>query len=186
MYEGRETSRVVDAGLGLVYGPCAEPKNRAGLVCGRRWRDPGSENPTHDHLREGRSSMALPEQGQVLGIDVGWASTRETTGFCALSWDARVVRWSCAKTGKSCEARAQASGNFWAIGGRSWPSRWMGHCDQGFNSILPHAGLLKALSRGRFQSRGKPGQRMAGAVLGSTARRLLWHGLPWSNSRGPG
>lgn len=29
--------------------------------------------------------MALPEQGQALGIDVGYSSTRETTGFCAVS-----------------------------------------------------------------------------------------------------
>src|SRR2546425_12996541 len=39
--------------------------------------------------------MRLSEHGSVLGIDVGYSARRKTTGFCALSWDARTVRWRC-------------------------------------------------------------------------------------------
>src|SRR5437899_1767641 len=43
--------------------------------------------------------MRLSEHGSVLGIDVGYSARRKTTGFCALSWDARTVRWRCENAG---------------------------------------------------------------------------------------
>src|SRR5438034_4649513 len=43
--------------------------------------------------------MRLSEHGSVLGIDVGYSARRKTTGFCALSWDARAVRWRCENAG---------------------------------------------------------------------------------------
>src|SRR2546427_12367424 len=43
--------------------------------------------------------MPLSEHGSVLGIDVGYSARRKTTGFCALSWDARTVRWRSENAG---------------------------------------------------------------------------------------
>lgn len=108
--------------------------------------------------------MSLPEQGQVLGIDVGWASTRETTGFCALSWDAHVVRWSCAKTGKSWEARAQALRQLLGDRRQVLAVAVDGPLRPGlqFDSSTCRA-AEKLLSRGRFQRRGKPGPTNGGS-----------------------
>jgi hypothetical protein len=108
--------------------------------------------------------MALPEQGHVLGIDVGYASTRKTTGFCAVSWDAQVVCWSCTKTGKNCDDRAGALRQL--LGDRrqvlvvavDGPLRRDLQLDSSTCRTAE-----KLLSRGKFQRRGKPGPANAGS-----------------------
>src|SRR5712691_8877806 len=102
--------------------------------------------------------MRLSEHGSVLGIDVGYSARRKTTGFCALSWDARTVRWRCENADVDTRNRhdtlrrllpaAQRQLLAVAIDGPLLP---------GLHSTPRYRCAESLLSRGAFGKRGKPG-----------------------------
>jgi hypothetical protein len=102
--------------------------------------------------------MPLSEHGSVLGIDVGYSARRKTTGFCALSWDARTVRWQCENAGVDARDRhdtlrrilpaAQRRLLAVAIDGPLLPR---------LHSTPRYRCAESLLSRGAFGKRGKPG-----------------------------
>src|SRR3989441_6507508 len=108
--------------------------------------------------------MPLSEHGSVLGIDVGYSARRKTTGFCALSWDARTVRWRCENAGVDERNRhdtlrrvlpeAQRQLLAVAIDGPLRP---------GLHTTPRYRCAESLLSRGAFSKRGKPGPTNGGS-----------------------
>src|SRR5438128_9103520 len=108
--------------------------------------------------------MRLSEHGSVLGIDVGYSARRKTTGFCALSWDARTVRWRCENAGVDERNRhdtlrrvlpaAQRQLLAVAIDGPLLPR---------LHSTPRYRCAESLLSRGAFGKRGKPGPTNGGS-----------------------
>ncbi len=104
------------------------------------------------------------DAGQVLGIDVGYSRRRKTTGFCALSWDRRTVRWTCRNAGTGAGVRREVLDTVLpepgpdllavAIDGPLLPQLRVGSRYRCAESLL---------SRGRFGHRGKPGPSNGGS-----------------------
>src|SRR5947208_14197084 len=119
--------------------------------------------------------MRLSEHGSVLGIDVGYSARRKTTGFCALSGDARTVRWRCGNAGVDERNRhdtlrrvlpaAQRQLLAVAIDGPLLPR---------LHSTPRYRCAARLLSRGAFGKRGKPGPTngRSGRGLHAHATRL--------------
>jgi Protein of unknown function (DUF429) len=113
----------------------------------------------------------LREHGCVLGIDVGYSRHRKTTGFCALAWDARAVRWTCHNAGLDELDRRDALR-------RVLPDREVELSAVAIDGpLLPrldptprHRCAESLLSRGAFARRGKPG-----ATNGGSGRDLHAH-----------
>ena len=40
------------------------------------------------------SENSLPDAGSVLGVDIGWSSTKRSSAACRLDWDVKRVAWS--------------------------------------------------------------------------------------------
>jgi hypothetical protein len=39
----------------------------------------------------------LPSRGSVLGVDVGWSTSRRSSAVCRLDWDETSIGWSIAR-----------------------------------------------------------------------------------------
>ena len=108
----------------------------------------------------GRATTLLPDEGQVLGIDVGFSATRKTTCFCHVSWTKTSATWSFRATTCDASERAEAIATLLlpgcvaavAIDGPLTPS---------LEHVTHYRAAEAMLSRGALQKRGKPGQTSA-------------------------
>lgn len=108
--------------------------------------------------------MALPVQGKVLGIDVGYAPTRRTTAFCALSWDAHEMDWAFERAEKDAERRVNALRNLLDDRAKVLAVAVDGPLRPGLRlDTQSYRAAESLLSRGEFQKRGKPGPTNAGS-----------------------
>jgi len=118
-----------------------------------------SEDRSRRHLRHG-----LGSGGRVLGIDVGYSKRKQTTGLCCLWWDEQEIDWQCevARTEQASRLAAlkrltlsrASKVDAVAIDG---PLRPMLEYREAYRA--PES----ALSRGKFQRRGKPGPTNGGS-----------------------
>lgn len=96
--------------------------------------------------------------GAVLGIDIGYSESRETTCLCLLEWSEELVRLAFGKVGTDVQARSLAIRRI--VRGRAHLAAVAidGPLTRGLRRV-PHYRAADALfSRGVFQKRGKPGQ----------------------------
>ena len=98
------------------------------------------------------------EEGDVLGIDVGWSETQKTSAVCRLSWSKDCITWKvsrfCAKDDDRCKTIYDVAGtNLLYAVAIDGPLR------RGFDLIKRYRSAERVLSRGDLLKRiGKPGQ----------------------------
>ena len=99
----------------------------------------------------------LPDEGSVLGIDVGWSTSKKTSAVCRLSWNEQDIKWDIRRYTAKSPDREQAieyvAGNkellAVAIDGPLCP---------GFDEIGEYRSAERILSKGNIKCIGKPGQ----------------------------
>src|SRR5205814_1026630 len=99
----------------------------------------------------------ISETGSILGIDVGFSSSRRTTCFCVLDWTHTTASFSFERVRSDPEERRAALIRI--VGNRYLCAVGVdGPLTKGLR-LVPHYRAAEALlSRGVFQKRGKPGQ----------------------------
>jgi hypothetical protein len=106
----------------------------------------------------------LPESGRVLGIDVGYAPKKRTTAFCSLSWTRNRIDWSISCATAERRSREQA---LRSVAGRARPQFISvaidGPLKPGLGACSNYRTAECVLSRGAFQTRGKPGPTNGGS-----------------------
>ncbi|MDE0442316.1 MAG: hypothetical protein OXL38_09380 [Gammaproteobacteria bacterium] len=96
-------------------------------------------------------------EGSVLGIDVGWSNTRESSAVCRLFWNEETIGWEVRRFCANADDRREAICNVArkakllavAIDGPLKPS---------FDRIKHYRSAERILSRGDLLRIGKPGQ----------------------------
>jgi hypothetical protein len=101
----------------------------------------------------------LPAHGSVLGIDVGYSTTKKSTGFCHLWWSPAAINWSFSECTSDDGLRREALHSVLPDG---WPVLAVA-IDGPLRPKLEFDSTRFRtadciLSRGSFQKRGKPGQ----------------------------
>ena len=96
--------------------------------------------------------------GNVLGIDVGWSSSRKSSAACRLSWSCHEISWEIRRfratdTERECAIRQVATGHALSAVAIDGPLK------PGFDEIGRYRSAERLLSRGELPKRiGKPGQ----------------------------
>lgn len=99
----------------------------------------------------------IPESGLVLGVDVGWAAQKKTTGACVLEWTATDVRVVYARHGSSLADTLTGHGGDGPILALAVDGPVRGALDE----IGVYRNAEQMLTRG-FAKIGKPGQSSSG------------------------
>lgn len=105
---------------------------------------------------------SAPEQGAVLGIDVGWSRKKATTGMCLLKWGEGEISW------QSCEATLDQEDRLCKLNELVHRERLLavgidGPLVPGLEIVVRYRAAEALLSRGVFQRRGKPGPTNGGS-----------------------
>lgn len=99
----------------------------------------------------------MPDQGAVLGIDVGFSSARSTTCFCLLKWGSDDAELFFRSTTSDRQSREHALSSL-CNGTPLAAVAIDGPLVRGLGQITHYRAAESVLSRGALQVRGKPGQ----------------------------
>ena len=97
----------------------------------------------------------MPEY--YLGIDVGYSQRRPTTGLCLLTIDQSILRWRCYNTGTKEHQRLKDLRSLVPKGTSLAGVGIDGPLVRDLKIVDRYRSADALLSRGSFQSRGKPG-----------------------------
>ena len=98
----------------------------------------------------------MPEY--ALGIDVGYSQSRSSTGLCLLTLDEPCIRWDFCNTCTRDSHRRVDLQSLVPCGTTLLGVGVDGPLASGLRTVLHYRSADAILSRGTFQSRGKPGQ----------------------------
>ncbi len=99
----------------------------------------------------------LDAEGRVLGIDVGYSSSKMTTCFCRLEWTKITATFTFESATSDAAERSQALARL-QVAGKVTAVAVDGPLTNGLGIVTHYRAAEAILSRGVLQTRGKPGQ----------------------------